>query len=206
MAFPLGIGSFCNWRATKKHASKHLTLLFRQALPAGMAVAVVHFHHKNLLMGWRRMLRVGIAIVAMALLLSYAGFAAHCENKAVCNEWHSYLSPGVMLAFILLRNAHPTARRYHSWLFASVGKVSLELFLAQYHLWLAFDTQGLLVFIPGHFWLNMALTTAVFVVVANMLAEAFQQLCQVLARQSRGLLVLGVVAVAMTINAIGLQL
>eukprot|EP00045_Choanoeca_perplexa_P013382 m.151626 g.151626 ORF g.151626 m.151626 type:complete len:105 (-) comp16343_c0_seq1:956-1270(-) len=81
MAFPLGIGSFCNWRATKKHASKHLTLLFRQALPAGMAVAVVHFHHKNLLMGWRRMLRVGIAIVAMALLLSYAGFAAHCENK-----------------------------------------------------------------------------------------------------------------------------
>ncbi len=50
-------------------------------------------------------------------------------------------------------------------------QISLELFLAQYHVWLALDTQGLLVLLPGFPILNTILTSLIFVVLAHQLSE-----------------------------------
>jgi len=88
-------------------------------------------------------------------------------------------------------------------------QVSLELFLTQYHLWLAFDTQGLLVVLPGHPWANAMLTTVVFVVVANELAKAFRQLCHRMTSSlvpGRTWLLVGIVAVTSMAGAARWQL
>lgn len=42
-----------------------------------------------------------------------------------------------------------------------------QLFTAQYHIWLAHDTKGILVLIPGQPFLNVLLTTFVFVCISH---------------------------------------
>ncbi len=42
-----------------------------------------------------------------------------------------------------------------------------QLFIGQYHIWLAADTQGLLVLIPGYPVLNLLISSFIFVCVAH---------------------------------------
>lgn len=66
------------------------------------------------------------------------------ENKYVYNAYHPYISFIPILSFIALRNATPQLRNAHSKIFAWLGKISLETFTLQYHIWMAADTKGLL--------------------------------------------------------------
>lgn len=59
-------------------------------------------------------------------------------------------------------------------------QISLELFLAQYHIFLARDTSAVLVFLPGFPVLNSLLTTSAFVYVSAGLSEAFNGLMPLL--------------------------
>ena len=56
--------------------------------------------------------------------------------------------------------------RYSSF-FAWFGKISLELFISQYHIWLAADTHGVLVLLPEYPVLNVILTSFIFVCAAH---------------------------------------
>ncbi len=64
--------------------------------------------------------------------------------------------------------------------------MSLELFLAQYHVWLTNDTHALLVFVPGHPLINAVITTAVFFAVSQELSYAINALCAALAHAPAG--------------------
>ena len=61
-------------------------------------------------------------------------------------------------------------------------EISLELFLAQYHVWLANDTRALLVLVPGWPMLNTALVAVVFVAVARTLAHSLDAIGAAAAR------------------------
>uniref|UniRef100_A0A182SUU9 Cas1p 10 TM acyl transferase domain-containing protein n=1 Tax=Anopheles maculatus TaxID=74869 RepID=A0A182SUU9_9DIPT len=56
--------------------------------------------------------------------------------------------------------------RYSSF-FAWFGKISLELFLCQYHIWLAADRNGVLVLLPGFPTVNVLITSFIFVCVSH---------------------------------------
>lgn len=45
--------------------------------------------------------------------------------------------------------------------------ILFQLFIGQYHTWLAADTQGLLVLIPGNPLLNLVVTSFIFVCLAH---------------------------------------
>ena len=47
--------------------------------------------------------------------------------------------------------------------FAWFGKLNLELFIAQYHIWLSADTHGVLVLIPNYPVVNVLLTSFIFI-------------------------------------------
>ena len=47
--------------------------------------------------------------------------------------------------------------------FAWFGRLNLELFIAQYHIWLSADTHGVLVLIPNYPVVNVLLTSFIFV-------------------------------------------
>lgn len=83
-----------------------------------------------------------------------------------------------MIAFAILRNATPTLRSVSSDAFAFIGRCSLETFIIQYHIWLAADTKGILLVIPGTKWrpLNMIVTTILFIFVSDRVAKATGEL------------------------------
>lgn len=54
-----------------------------------------------------------------------------------------------------------------------------QLFICQYHIWLAADTKGILVLIPGNPSLNIMVSTFIFVCVAHEISLITNDLAQV---------------------------
>lgn len=97
----------------------------------------------------------------------YATFAFLCRNKPECNEVHPYISFIPIISYVTLRNISGLLRTRYSTFFAWFGKISLELFIAQYHIWLAADTHGVLVLVPSYPVLNVMVTSFIFVCIAH---------------------------------------
>ncbi|KAK7929625.1 hypothetical protein WMY93_006020 [Mugilogobius chulae] len=132
--------------------------------------------------------------------ITYSVWASSCESKAQCNQIHPYISVVPILAFILIRNIPAVARSVYSSFFAWFGKISLEvssssvsvcrtvsnpnvcfqLFICQYHIWLAADTKGILVLVPGNPSLNILLSSFIFVCVAHEISLITNVLAQLL--------------------------
>lgn len=54
-----------------------------------------------------------------------------------------------------------------------------QLFICQYHIWLAADTKGILILIPGNPSLNIMVSTFIFVCVAHEISIITNDLAQV---------------------------
>lgn len=54
-----------------------------------------------------------------------------------------------------------------------------QLFICQYHIWLAADTKGILVLIPGNPLINIMVSTFIFVCVAHEISLITNDLAQV---------------------------
>eukprot|EP00050_Salpingoeca_kvevrii_P011938 m.19109 g.19109 ORF g.19109 m.19109 type:complete len:798 (-) comp3720_c0_seq1:88-2481(-) len=167
--------------------------LFRSALDRysvglGMAVAFAFlWMQSNGMMNdasdstlFPRFMSIGIVFLCAVTVVGYGVFGESCVDKIRCNQIHPYSSLLCIMAYVLLRNMWPWCRAVHSELMARAGRISLELFLGQYHMWLAMDTKGLLVLIPGMPVLNAALTSLLFLMAASALSDAFQKLTTVI--------------------------
>ncbi|XP_060052201.1 N-acetylneuraminate 9-O-acetyltransferase isoform X2 [Erinaceus europaeus] len=120
-----------------------------------------------------------LLFISVVSFLTYSIWASSCKNKAECNELHPSVSVVQILAFILIRNIPGYARSVYSSFFAWFGKISLELFICQYHIWLAADTRGILVLIPGNPMLNIIVSTFIFVCVAHEISQITNDLAQI---------------------------
>ncbi|MCJ1379613.1 hypothetical protein MMC17_002715 [Xylographa soralifera] len=89
-------------------------------------------------------LRIITIAVSMAMVPGFWIFIRGFSDKYSYNSWHPYLSPFVILVYVVLRNATRRLRNYRSCVFAWLGRCSLETFTLQFHIWLAGDTKGLL--------------------------------------------------------------
>uniref|UniRef100_A0A4W5LLF0 CAS1 domain containing 1 n=1 Tax=Hucho hucho TaxID=62062 RepID=A0A4W5LLF0_9TELE len=120
-----------------------------------------------------------LLLISVVSFITYSIWASSCKNKTECNELHPYISGLQILAFILIRNIPGYSRSLYSSFFAWFGKISLELFICQYHIWLAADTKGILVLIPGNPLLNIIISTFIFVCVAHEISVITNDLAQV---------------------------
>ena len=116
---------------------------------------------------------IRLIAVTLSLLILFVFFkiAKHFSTKSSYNRWITYMSPPTIMAYITLRNSTSFARNRYSYIFAWLGRHSLETFTLQFHTWLAGDTQGLLAlgvfgrkptFIDGR-WADFVLLTVVFI-------------------------------------------
>lgn len=147
----------------------------RYSVASGMLFGFAHYllrqyrvigdnHHGNL---FSRGLSLTVAFGALLGLGFFTTFAFVCRSKPDCNEVHAYISFVPILSYVILRNISGLLRTRYSTFFAWFGKISLELFIAQYHIWLAADTHGVLVLVPGYPVLNVMVTSLVLVCVAH---------------------------------------
>ncbi|KAF0024713.1 hypothetical protein F2P81_023515 [Scophthalmus maximus] len=146
----------------------YLVLQKRQVLSESKGEALFSGRISNLLL-----------FLSIFSFIIYSIWASSCKTKTECNEMHPYISVVQILAFILIRNIPGYARSIYSSFFAWFGKISLELFICQYHIWLAADTKGILVLIPGNPSLNIMVSTFIFVCVAHEISLITNDLAQV---------------------------
>jgi len=140
---------------------------------AALAVIKIREYRLTDHLYWPLSVKVVIGTSCVTVLWFF-GFELHQESKFTYNLWHPYISFVPVLAFVVLRNASIVLRSTSSRVFTFIGRCSLETFIIQYHLWLAGDTKGILLVVPGTRWrpINFIITTIMFVYVSDRMAYA----------------------------------
>ena len=91
------------------------------------------------------------------------------ESKNTYNLGNAYYAPIPMIFYVLARNMHAGSRKYYCNLPHFLGKLTLESYLMQYHVWLSSNATQLLTIIPGYPLINALLATGLFVVISHRL-------------------------------------
>ncbi|CAN0169434.1 unnamed protein product [Ascophyllum nodosum] len=110
--------------------------------------------------------------VSVVLLSVTAWWAAEILplTKLVYNQKNAYFGVAVpVLTYIYVRNLSPTLRTRYLEPLHSLGKITLETYLMQHHVWLTSNAKTLLVLVPGHPKVNMVLLSVTYVLVSREL-------------------------------------
>ena len=147
----------------------------------GMFAALAYIKFRELRLmdhpRWPFVHRVSVVVSALVLLWFFI-FELTQPSKFTYNTWHPYVSVLPIGAFVILRNANAILRSASSRLFAFIGTCSLETFIIQFHFWMAADTKGLLLVVPGTDWrpINMLISTIMFIWLSHKVAGATGEL------------------------------
>merc|ERR1719247_3662407 len=101
------------------------------------------------------------------------------KEKFEYNALHPFLTPIPILGWIFFRNLTLSCRQRYLGLLAEAGKITLETYLLQHHLWMTSSAKSLLVFLPGWPLANYLAVSAVYVALAWRLQHATMELREV---------------------------
>ncbi|CAH8467422.1 unnamed protein product [Schistosoma turkestanicum] len=110
---------------------------------------------------------LGLTILGVIGLTFSCIYIFACSNRETCLRIHAYMCLIPIISYILVRNSFSSLRRIYSIFFAWIGDMSLELFIAQYHIWLSADAYGILVLLPGFPLINLTVTSFIFICICH---------------------------------------
>jgi hypothetical protein len=95
---------------------------------------------------WRycSQLKLAASVAAVIILSGFCLLVRRSHSEDDYLRWMPGTSWLPIISFLVLRNSCALFRRHHSVAFASLGQMSLETFILQFHIFLAADTKGTL--------------------------------------------------------------
>eukprot|EP00669_Euglena_mutabilis_P001947 TRINITY_DN12542_c0_g1_i1.p1 TRINITY_DN12542_c0_g1~~TRINITY_DN12542_c0_g1_i1.p1 ORF type:complete len:354 (+),score=139.09 TRINITY_DN12542_c0_g1_i1:690-1751(+) len=146
---------------------------------AGMLTAFVHPNADGVLERLDAMapvsqyaIKAGVVAACVAALAVW-GTSVLSLPKKEYNHLHPFTSFIPITVYLVLRNISSHLRCYHMALFAWMGKITLETYICQFHIWMVTagpneNPKQLLQLLPPQYpLLNFALVSAIFVFVSN---------------------------------------
>ncbi|CAE7363288.1 RWA1 [Symbiodinium sp. KB8] len=114
--------------------------------------------------------RSGMILVSACVGIAWWHFAFRLP-KLEYNKIHPYTSFVPLTIYLMVRNLTPTLREYHLHLFAYMGRVTLETYIFQFHIWMRTtglngSPKKLLAVIPGYFWPNLVIVSGLYLFVS----------------------------------------
>ncbi|XP_068760532.1 uncharacterized protein [Montipora capricornis] len=114
------------------------------------------------------LLKIWITVALFGIFVMWFHFVLMAERefyKAI----HPFTSPIAIVIFLWFRNLHPFLRSRYLGLFSWLGKITLETYLSQIHIYMIANAERLLVYIPRYPMINFMLATIIYVAISYVL-------------------------------------
>ena len=141
----------------------HYSAIFGMAFAINFPALVSWFARVEKLSKAQSISIKGFVIAALAIAFFIWARTVFVLPKLEYNQLHPYFFWVPLLFYVMVRNSSAYIRTFHSDLLAQMGKITLETYLLQHHIWLADNAKSRFILIPGYPLTNMCLTTAIYV-------------------------------------------
>ena len=129
----------------------------------------------------------------MCLILVYIGMVWYNTvmklEKFDYNRYHPYTSFIPIIIYIIIRNIAAKMRLYYIHMLTFLGKITLETYLSQLHVYLQSNAKELIVYIPNYPLLNFALATVIYLVISYVLFHLTTEFSSYLLPKERELMI-----------------
>lgn len=154
-------GTLYEWyfRTSLDHWSTYLGMIFALNFPMATAWLKV----TEAMPAKTQLLVKGLpALVAIATVVWWSA-AVLPLPKLDYNAGNAYFAWVPMVCYIFLRNLHPALRQWYLHPLHNIGKITLETYLCQHHLWLTSNAKTLLNILPAYPKVNLVAAGALYV-------------------------------------------
>ena len=117
-----------------------------------------------------------LIIGAVCFVLSSFTFIWYNEvfvlTKYEYNALHPYTSWLPIIAYLYMRNCTAWLRSRHVAMFTYLGKITLETYISQLHIYLQANAKALIVYFPGYPLFNFVVNSVIYLYMARLLFDA----------------------------------
>lgn len=113
----------------------------------------------------RYFIRAGITTVLVSILLVFSSKFLFSDkyDKFSYNSLNPYISLIPIMCYLILRNLFPYLRNRHLSVCSWMGRITLETYLLQFHIWLGDNAKSVILLVEGFPFVNFVLMTALYI-------------------------------------------